>query len=315
VKNLARNLTLEAQIETRSVPLRTGSLQSRSFFQMLRIHHWVKNFLVFIPLVVGHKLDLRYIGAAFLSFFAFSLSASAAYLINDIFDLEADRAHSIKKFRPLAAGEVSLVLVRFLASSLFLISLVVALLLPSEFRVLLLLYFFTTCLYSMVLKRIAVVDVLVLSSLYSLRVLAGGVAEHVHVSHWLMTFCLFLFFSLACVKRFAELLVAKNAEVTNLTRRGYLTLDLEQISQLGTASGFIAVLVLALYINSHEVTRLYRHPSNLLFICPILMYWVSRLWLLARRGAVLQDPIVFALTDFPSYFVALASMLLVFFSI
>jgi 4-hydroxybenzoate polyprenyltransferase len=238
---------------------------------------------------------------------SFSFAASAVYVLNDLLDLESDRQHPHKRSRPLAAGLVpipaALVMVPLaIASSIVL----AATLLPSLFTTILLLYIGTTTAYSFGLKRIPILDVLVLAGLYTLRVLAGAVATHVPVSPWFLAFSMFFFLSLAFVKRYAELRLAsgdgKGQEY--LHARGYLVGDLDLLRSVGATSGYLAIAVLALYINSPEVHVLYRQPAALWLIGPLLLYWVTRVWLLAHRGRLYSDPVVFALTDRPSYLLA-----------
>ena len=270
----------------------------------LRVHQWVKNLLVFVPIVMAHLLtDAHSLLASGRAFVAFSLLASSVYLTNDLFDLEADRAHPHKRHRPLASGELPVRVALFLIPLLIVLSAAVAAGLSSEFWAALLGYLVVTFLYSLALKKIIVVDIIALAGLYTLRILAGGVASGVVVSQWLMAFSMFFFLSLACLKRFSELRALRLAEEESSRRRGYRTSDLEQVSQMGVACGCLSVLVFALYLNSHEVTALYARPITLWLVCPALFYWVSRMWILAHRGEVSEDPILFAVKDRASYFV------------
>jgi 4-hydroxybenzoate polyprenyltransferase len=269
----------------------------------LRAHQWVKNLLVFVPLLMAHRvLELGRLRDAALAFVAWSLCASGVYLLNDLLDLEADRAHPTKRARPLAAGllgrRAALSLVPFLLAA----GLGTAfLLLPLRFGLMLALYLLLTTAYSASLKRLALVDVLVLAGLYTLRVLSGGYATGVPVSTWLLAFSMFLFLSLAFVKRYVEL-QADDGGGQAFSRRGYTREDMELLRSFGAASGYLSVLVLALYINqSREVTQLYRHPELLWLAGPCLLYWVSRIWLLAHRGSLHEDPVVFTVRDPISY--------------
>jgi 4-hydroxybenzoate polyprenyltransferase/phosphoserine phosphatase len=264
----------------------------------IRVHQWVKNTLVFLPVLTAHKFfDLETEIAAAMAFAAFSLCASSAYVLNDLLDLEADRAHASKRTRPFASGELSIPLGFGLAALLLAGGVGIALLLPREFAAILALYYGVTLAYSLQLKRKLLIDVYILGGLYTIRVFGGGAATGIIPSPWLLAFCLFLFSSLALVKRFSELRDAAGA----VAGRGYLAADLNAIGALGTSSGFMCVLVLALYINSPQVTPLYHSPGFLWFLCPLLMYWISRVWVIAYRGEMHMDPVVFALRDRISY--------------
>jgi 4-hydroxybenzoate polyprenyltransferase len=234
---------------------------------------------------------------ALAAFCCFSLAASSGYLINDLVDLEADRRHPHKRMRPFAAGDVPPLAGIVVAVVLLLVGLIGAELLPGRFLAWLLVYLATTMAYSLYLKRIALVDVMVLSGLYSVRMLAGGSVTQTPISHWLAGFSMFLFLSLAIVKRFAELenLRASNALPKN--GRGYMVADLDQLRSFGTASAYAAVVVFAIYITNPDVANLYRHPRLLWLSVPLIILWMNRVWLLASRGELNEDPVAFALTD------------------
>jgi 4-hydroxybenzoate polyprenyltransferase len=248
-------------------------------------------------------LSLPLVVALVCAFLAFSLVASAVYLMNDLVDLPADRQHRYKRLRPLARGELSIVAALGAVPILLGAAGALAALLPPEFGYFLMVYFVTTVAYSLRLKQIVLVDILVLASLYTVRIMAGGAAIEVPVSQWLLGFSMFLFFSLACVKRFSELRLARKNNESSTRGRGYLASDLEQVAMFGVASGYLSVLVLALYVSSGDVTDLYRSPGYLWLLCPLVLYWISRVWLLAHRGELHDDPIVFALRDRASYLV------------
>jgi 4-hydroxybenzoate polyprenyltransferase len=279
----------------------------------LRVQQWVKNLLLFVPTVLDHRLqETPVLVRATLAFAAFCCAASGAYILNDLLDLEADRRHRTKRHRPFASGQVPTLLGWVLAPALIAAGCVIALLLGSaHFTALLALYVVTTAAYSVYLKRIAVLDVLVLAGLYTLRVLAGVAATGVRFSTWLLAFSMFLFLSLAFQKRYAELTGFEAGEREMLSRRGYQRADREWLGAMGGASGYLSVLVLALYINSAEVVVLYRAPLVLWLICPLLLYWTSRMWLRAYRGQVDEDPIVATVRDPSSYVVgALVALVL-----
>jgi len=286
----------------------------QSIPRVLRIHQWSKNILVFIPLVLAHKFgDFKIILEALLAFFSFSLMASAIYILNDLFDLEYDRNHQRKKDRPIASGDFPIIWGIGLIPVLILGSCLISLYLLRMFSYLLALYLFTTIVYSSFLKRIVLLDVITLAALYTVRIIAGAEAVNVPISPWLLAFSMFLFLSLAFVKRFSELQAIRQEKNDAVKGRGYYSGALEQIAILGTSSGYISILVLALYINGEEVVSLYSKPMILWMICPLFLYWISRVWILVNRGVLHDDPIVFAMKDKVSYLVGIliASVILV----
>jgi len=269
----------------------------RSILKAIRTHQWAKNILLILPLLLSHKLSWQTIAPAIEAFFCFSFVASANYLVNDLLDIESDRQHLKKRLRPFAAGDLSVV--TGLAMALLLIAAACLLLphLPGVFALWLLAYAVTTSAYSFYLKRVPLVDVLVLSGLYTLRMLAGGAATATTISPWLSSFAVFLFLSLAMVKRFSELANLLERGGTNTHGRGYMVTDLEQIRAFGTASAYAAVVVFSLYISRPDVDALYRHANRLWLIVPLMIYWLSRVWLLASRGELDEDPVIFAIRD------------------
>lgn len=289
----------------------SGVLQSRrgsvpALTRALRPHQWVKNTLLFVPLLLSHRIvDVETLQLAFVAFAAFCLTASSVYVTNDLLDLEADREHPRKRNRPFAAGtlpiSVGAAAVPLLLSAAFIISL---LMLPTVFTVALGAYVLLSSTYSLYLKRLVLLDVFVLAGLYTLRVLAGGLATGITISPWLAAFSLFFFTSLAFLKRYSELLLLREHQQQQFHRRDYAASDMDLLRSVGSASGFVSVLVLALYINSAEVLELYGRPEVLWTIVPLFLYWVSRLWLFGHRGKVQDDPIVFAIKDPASYIVA-----------
>jgi 4-hydroxybenzoate polyprenyltransferase len=269
----------------------------RSLLKALRPHQWAKNLLIFVPLLLSHALTTGKLLTAFAAFCCFSLTASAAYIVNDLLDLEADRRHPRKRLRPFASGDLSAFTGICIAEAFFLVGLIGGRLLPGDFYGWLLVYLAMTLTYSGYLKRIALVDVLALSGLYILRLLAGGAATQTSISHWLAGFSMFLFLSLAIVKRFAELENLRASNSTPKNGRGYLLADMEQLRSFGTASAYAAVVVFAIYISGIDVTKLYRQPRLLWLMVPLMILWLNRVWLLASRGELDEDPVAFALTD------------------
>jgi 4-hydroxybenzoate polyprenyltransferase len=224
-------------------------------------------------------------------------------LLNDLVDLPDDRAHATKCNRPFASGNLDVVWGMVLIPALLLSAFGLALLLPFEFGLSLLGYYIFTTLYSFWLKRKVLIDVISLASLYTVRIIAGSLALGMMPSFWLLSFSLFIFLSLAIIKRYSELLELRKQGKDKLSGRGYEANDLELLSSLGGSSGYVSALVLALYLNSVEVVKLYSHPEYLWLVCPIVLYWVSRAWLIAHRGLMHDDPIVWAIRDRLSHIV------------
>jgi 4-hydroxybenzoate polyprenyltransferase len=291
-----------ADLATPRVPSRALAL-----VRALRVHQWVKNLLVFVPVLLDHKLfHPDTMAKAATAFVAFCCAASSAYILNDILDVEADRRHPTKRHRPFAAGTLSPALGALLVPALLAIAFIASWsTLSPRFVQLLAIYVVLTTAYSLYLKRVAVVDVLLLAGLYALRVLAGIAAAHVRFSTWLLAFSMFLFLSLAFLKRYTEVSAMDGAAGDQIRRRGYIRGDREWLGSMGGASGYLSVLVLALYINSEQVVALYRNPLMLWLVCPLLLFWISRMWLLAHRGRIHDDPIVATVRDPVSYLIGL----------
>jgi len=273
--------------------------RAAALLRALRPHQWVKNLLLFLPLVAAHQLgDGPHLLAAALAFLVFSLTASSVYLLNDLLDLPADRAHPRKCQRPFAAGTLPLAWGALLSPLLLVAALGLSLIfLPRLFSLILLGYYLLTTAYSFGLKRKPVVDVLLLAALYTLRVIAGAAAVNIVPSFWLLAFSLFIFLSLALAKRYTELDGLRQQGALTAAGRGWHVDDLPLVQSLGTGAGLAAVLVLALYIDSAPARQLYASPQALWLVCPLLLYWISRLWFKAHRGEMHDDPVVFALRD------------------
>lgn len=293
--SLRRKMRQRGLVPTRVFSERAHPL--RSVLRAVRLHQWAKNLLIFVPLLMSHRLQMLRISRASLAFLAFSLAASATYIINDLLDIEADRRHPKKRLRPFASGDLPAFAGACIVVVFMLLAFGSATLLPPKFLVWLLTYLATTLAYTFFFKRVALLDVLVLSGLYTLRLLVGGAATTIAISHWLAAFSIFLFLSLAFVKRFAELENLRAAGAKPKNGRGYLVADQEQLRAFGTSSAYAAVLVFALYINGRDVMHLYHHFSRLWLIVPLMLLWQSRIWLLASRGQLSEDPVLFAITD------------------
>lgn len=276
-----------------------------AYLRLFRFHQWIKNILLFVPLVTAHKLsETGLIFSLVEAFLAFSFCASAVYILNDLADLEADKQHPTKRNRPLASGNVPIIHGIMVAALLLLASSVIAMQLPIEFFIALIMYFILTLSYSLKLKSIALVDVLMLAGLYTMRIIAGAWVINVELSFWLLTFSIFIFFSLALVKRYSELVLMQTLDRDKIMGRGYQADDLSLLRTMGIGSGFMSVLVLALYIDSPNIKMLYTHPDYIWLLCPLFLYWISRVWLKTHRGEMREDPVVFALRDHVSLLIA-----------
>ena len=269
----------------------------RTYVKALRPHQWLKNILIFLPMLAGHQIDAATAWNSLLAFVAFSLIASSVYVLNDLLDLNADRAHPRKRLRPFASGAVPIKHGGFLSLAPLFSGVVIAAFLGWQFLLTIGAYYVLTTAYSLRLKRQIILDICVLAGLYTMRIVAGGVATKIELSVWLLAFSIFAFFSLAAVKRQAELVdMAKRGTLTT-KGRDYHIEDLPIISMVGLASGYISVLVMALYVSSPAVMELYAKPETLWGICCVLLYWLTRVVLITHRGEMHDDPVVFAVKD------------------
>ncbi len=272
--------------------------RGRTLMRTLRVHQWAKNALLFLPLLLAHKLRGPAFAVELMAFLCFCGVASATYILNDLLDIEADRQHPRKRTRPFAAGDLRIPTGAALGLALAAGAVALSLhALPPVFTLWLGIYAASTLAYSLHLKRRVLIDVLLLSALYTLRILAGAAAVRVPVSPWMAAFSIFFFFSLALVKRFSELENLRLRGAIPANGRGYRVQDLEQLRSFGTASAYASILIFALYINNPDVGQLYRHPHRLWLMTPVLLWWLSRIWLKASRAEMEEDPVFFALTD------------------
>ncbi len=311
VVNAPRSYSTRLERQGKSVvrifPSHARSL--RPVLKSIRIYQWSKNSLIFVPLLLSHKifnlaLDLK----GLLGFLAFSLAASSLYVVNDLLDIEADRKHPRKRKRPFAAGELSIPAGFALAAFLVCASAFLSLWLAWPARLLMAGYCVASLAYSLFLKRHLFIDVVLLASFFTLRLMFGGVATGIDISIWTLAFSMFLFLSLALMKRLTELRLVLTPDKPALAGRGYIAADLPLISSLSAASGLLAVLVLALYLQSAEVHSIYSHSYLLWLMCPLLLYWLGRFAILANRGYIHDDPVVFAFTDRASLVVGLLAL-------
>lgn len=272
----------------------------------IRPHQWLKNLLILLPVLTAHQFDAVTLARALLAVAAFSVVASSVYVLNDLLDIAADRAHPRKRTRPLASGALPIRAGMAMVPVLLLAGLGLALILGPGFLGVLAAYYALTVAYSLSLKRKALIDIATLATLYALRVVAGGVATGIELSVWLVAFSVFLFFALAAVKRQAELIDLVQRGEVRASGRGYATEDLPVVTQMATASGFVAVLVLILYLNDPGVQAAYSAPGLLWGAALITLYWITRMVLIASRGQMHDDPVVFATRDRISLICAMA---------
>lgn len=299
-RKVARSAKIERTFDDNRVNMRTSAL-----IRVIRPHQWVKNVLVFVPLITAHRLmDMHAWFNAGKAFAAMCLAAGAIYIANDLLDLAADRVHPTKRSRPLASGELAIGVGIVCVPILLIAAALLALTLPTAFLAWIGVYGTAAVLYSLWFKQFAIVDVIVLAALYAVRLLAGAAAIAVPMSAWLLAFSLFFFFSLALAKRHVELYATRQANAPPEVR-GYLQSDLDTVAMFGIASGYLSVLVMALYTDGRDTALLYSHPTWLWGFAPLLLFWVSRLWLLAARGHLHEDPVMFAVRDWASYAVLL----------
>ena len=301
---------LRAEVEAAGTPV-AAAFPDRprgagTWLRAIRVNQWVKNVLVFVPPVAGHFLDAGTLLAAAVAFLALSACASAVYVLNDLMDLASDRRHPAKRNRVFASGELPLRAGLLVVPLLLAVAAAFAAGLPRGAQVLLAAYLVTTTLYTFLLKRKVLLDVFTLAFLYTLRVLVGGAATNVPVSPWLLAFSVFIFLSLAFAKRASELSGLRERGAEGAAGRDWFVWDSLVVHVLGVASAYLSALVLAIYIHSEDVGRLYVHPGWLWLLVPMLLYWSSRVWVLVARGAMDEDPIVFAMRDRVTWGLAVA---------
>lgn len=277
--------------------LETVAKSMKPYIKALRPHQWLKNVLVLLPMVAAHQIDGPTILVSLLAFACFSLVASSVYVLNDLLDLSADRAHPRKKNRPFASGSIPIAHGTWLAGGLLFTGAVIAAIVGAEFFLAMVGYYLLTTAYSLNLKRRMVVDICVLAGLYTVRIIAGGVATEIPLSVWLLAFSVFFFLSLAAVKRQAELIDSAKRGILKTTGRGYHVDDLPIMAMIAIGAGYVAVLVLTLYVNSPAVAGLYGRPEALWGVCAVMLYWISRTVMVAHRGQMHDDPVVYAAKD------------------
>jgi 4-hydroxybenzoate polyprenyltransferase len=289
---------MSAVLEERVVGQRGGPAVWKSALNALRPTHWLKNLLVLVPIVAAHRfLDAGLLEKCVLAFVGFGFCASSGYLFNDLIDLEADRHHPEKRFRPIAAGDLPLSFALIAIPVLLIAGCLLGAVVSRSLVAILLLYVAMSAGYTLLVKKIAILDVLFLAGLYTVRIMAGSAATGIWPSHWLLAISTFLFFSLALVKRYGELVIMRRIDGDGAKARAYELGDGELLAAMGISSGYLAVLVMALYIATDKARTLYSSRELLWFLCPLLLYWISYVWLNAHRGRMPGDPVVFATGD------------------
>jgi 4-hydroxybenzoate polyprenyltransferase len=312
-----RSLSERVALKTRVLRFFPASRPTlRTWIKAIRLHQWVKNALVFLPALLAHRIgEPAVMLESAMAFAAFGCCASSVYVTNDLFDLASDREHPRKRRRPFAAALLSVRSGIIAACILLLCASLLAAVIGIKFALVLACYYVVTWAYSLRLKRLALLDVMTLAGLYTLRIISGSAATHIELSFWLLAFSVFLFLSLGFVKRYAELYDSRKAGKLHGHGRGYGPDDLALIMSLGTAAGYSAVVVIALYINSVDSIALYHHHKTMWLICPLMLFWISRVWMLTARGQMHDDPVVFAMRDRTSLLVVGALGLIVLWAI
>ena len=295
---------------TNTEHLSTSKHSVRDFLRAMRPHQWLKNVLVFLPMLAAHNLESLTLLLALLAFICFSLVASGIYILNDLMDLSADRQHSRKCYRPLASGDLPIAWGSVLPAILVGLGCLLSLAISHGFTLLILGYLLLTTAYSLILKRKPIIDICSLAALYTLRILAGAEATNIQLSVWMLSFSVFFFLSLAAVKRLAELVDAKESGKLQIGGRGYYVSDLPIVSNIAVAGGYLSILVMILYFSSSEVRVLYKYPEFLWGVGLVMLYWVSKVILLGQRGEMHHDPVVYAATDQESIICAIVVLFL-----
>ena len=284
-----------------------------NFFKIARPYQWIKNILVFVPMIMSHNINLYSFTESAIGFIILSLIASSVYIINDIVDIESDKQHPYKKYRPLAADLISINQCKIIIFFLVTVSILLSLNSNIKFLFLILIYFFISNLYSFILKKLKIFDLLTLAILYTLRIIGGGLITDIYVSSWLLSFSFFFFLSLASIKRKIELNNAKKLNNKSILGRGYSIKDLKIINIFSILSAIISIIIFILYLNSSQVKNLYSSPEILWIICLILSYWIFRIFLVSNKNQINDDPIIFAIYDIKSYICAILILMILWF--
>ena len=312
------NTTLQKKASKVAIVSDTFTSQGIKFLDWisaLRVYQWIKNLLLFVPVLAAHQLDnVQSLKILMLAFLSFSLCASSVYITNDLLDMGSDRKHPRKRHRPFASAKLSIKAGLVIIPLLIGLSILLGQMVGSKFLSILIIYLILTVTYSLVLKRFVLVDCIILATFYTIRIIAGAVALSTPLSFWLLAFSVFIFFSLALLKRYVELMVRAQARKNTVNERGYEVSDASLLQILGVSSGFISTLVVALYVQSKEVMVLYANPKMIWFMIPIILFWVSWVWLKAAREEMYDDPIIFAMKDKTSLIVLGLTVFIIFFA-
>jgi len=289
-------------------------LFSLEMLKLLRIHHWLKNLLIFLIPLTGHMLDGY--EQVFFGFVSLCLLASSIYIIDDVIDVDADRSHPVKKYRPVASGKISIRIALTVSIFLLAVSFYTASLINSAFLYTLIAYLIASLSYILILKKIPVLDVIVLTSFYLIRIFSGSLISGIPPGEWFTIFSVFLFLSLAILKRYVEVkLICSGEGKSKVLGRGYKKIDLNLLQMLGLQCGLISILVLCQYINSDKVSEMYKHAEIIWFIVPMYLIWIIRIWFLANRGKVNYDPLLFTSKDIQSYIIGALIIIVLYFAI
>ncbi len=284
---------------------------AKSIFKSLRVYQWLKNLLVFVPIITSQQLNnTAALKSSIIMFFCFSMVASFGYIVNDLLDLQSDRSHPVKRTRPFASGALSVGHGVFIGIVLLALAGIGGLFLPVEANLALGIYLMLTVLYSLYLKTKLMIDVVALGGLFTLRVIGGAAAIESELSFYLLSFSIFIFSSLAMVKRFAELDNLQKRNKLAARGRGYQVGDIESVRIIGISLGYMSVFIMGQYINSPLVTQYYNHPKFIWLLFPLLTFWLGRLWILASRGEVNEDPLIFTIKDTTSLLVVAVSVII-----
>mgnify|MGYP001028614549 CR=1 FL=1 len=286
-----------------------------NYFNFLRPYHWIKNTLVFIPMLASHQINELTLKYSILAFISFSLIASCGYIFNDIVDLKSDKLHPYKKNRLLASKKVTKLESKFIMLFLLIFAFFISSLINIKFSFIILIYFLLSLIYSINLKKKIILDIIILSLFYALRIFGGSQATDIFISPWLISFSIFFFFSLSAMKRQAELVQTIKHKKKEIKGRGYRTEDLNIITSIALSTGYLSIAILAFYINSEEVLKLYSNSLFLWGVCFVLFYWITKIIFAANRGLIYIDPVIYAVTDKISYFCGIVILFFIIMSI
>jgi len=317
IGKIGKNKFIENKLKSNRVDILDIIIENKSYFKLLfrqlRVHQWSKNILLFVPAIASHQIYLKNIFInTFQGFLAFSLIASSVYIFNDIVDIDNDRKHPDKKNRCIAAGDLSI----FSAYGILFLCFIGGIYLSLDFSIyfflIIAIYIMLNMLYSFRFKKIIIIDIIFLMTFYTIRLIAGHIPNVIPLSPWLLAFSIFLFFSLGLLKRYVDTIITRENNQSIISGRGYSINDGNMIMSLGVGSGLISTLVIILYTGSEQVQQFYLSPMILIALAPLMLYWISWMWLMAERGKIIIDPVLFTLKNINSYIVVLCSIIIIF---